>query len=979
MAGPLKLEVHMSMVDRVLAPMRSIDRQAKDSADSLRAMRETTSNLNKQLGDIRGYHRMTKEQKALQVTQTTLQDKLKASNAKLDEQRAAYTNISASAKVSRIAHDKLVQSYQDGKIESGAYIRQLELTRITMLRASQTQEKALAAMRRQKESIKGTEQELGKLKTRQNEAAASLRGYAGRLNEAGIGTDGLAAKLRQIGRQWKSGKTAIDQQREAVAKLADQQRKLSALRESHNKAMTRTAVMAGAGVAGVMTGRAVAAPVRTSLGAYGEQENAATQLRASMMQADGSVPQDFQKISDLATRLGDKLPGTTAEFQEMMTMLRRQGLSAQTILGGTGEAAALLGVQLRMPVTEAAEFAAKMQDATRTTEGDMLGLMDTIQRTFYLGVDSGNMLQGFTKLSPVMGIIKKEGLEASKMLAPLLVMMDQTGMAGESAGNAIRKVFQSGLDAKKLDKANEALKSMKAGFQVDFTDGKGNFAGIDKVFEQVQKIGTIKDDVKRTGIIKALFGDDAETLQVVDTFMSKGIAGYNEVAAKMQAQADLRKRVDMQLGTLSNVVEAAQGTWTNVLASISETVAPDAKSLVGWLGEMASAVGAWVKANPTLVAWLVKAAAAVAVLYVAIGGLMIALAGVLAPMLMVRFALASLGVQGGLLSLVLRGVAAAVRFVGGAIMGVVRLLLANPIIAIVAGIAAAAYLIYRNWGAIAGFFAGLWASIKAGAASAWQQLGGSFPAVLATIAAAIVNWSPVGLFYRAFAGVLSYFGIELPAAFTRFGANIIQGLVKGITNSVALVKNAVGAAADSTVGWFKEKLGIRSPSRVFMAAGVNVGEGAALGIDSTRGMISRAALGMVAATAVTLPAPAMAVPAPKVPQSIAAYAAPTVLPELLQRVAMIAPQDSPAIAAMPALAKPQTLAPISQAAPAAQARAPRAAQPAPAAAGDRIEIHVHAAPGMDARAIATAVRAELDRRDADKRARAAGSFYDLNN
>ena len=80
-----------------------------------------------------------------------------------------------------------------------------------------------------------------------------------------------------------------------------------------------------------------------------------------------------------------------------------------------------------------------MQDATQTAEGDMMGLMDTIQRAYYLGVDPTNMLQGFTKISAVMPFLGEKGLQASKMLAPLLVMMDQTGMAGESAGNAITR------------------------------------------------------------------------------------------------------------------------------------------------------------------------------------------------------------------------------------------------------------------------------------------------------------------------------------------------------------------------------------------------------------------------------------------------------------------------------------------------------------------------------------------------------------
>ena len=83
--------------------------------------------------------------------------------------------------------------------------------------------------------------------------------------------------------------------------------------------------------------------------------------------------------------------------------------------------------------------------------------------------------------------------------------------------------------------------------------------------------------------MKAMFGDDAETMQVLSILMDKGLAGYNEAAAKMTAQADLQKRVNDQLGTLSNLWEAAQGTFTNVLASVGETVAPQAKAITTWL------------------------------------------------------------------------------------------------------------------------------------------------------------------------------------------------------------------------------------------------------------------------------------------------------------------------------------------------------------------------------------------------------------
>lgn len=79
-----------------------------------------------------------------------------------------------------------------------------------------------------------------------------------------------------------------------------------------------------------------------------------------------------------------------------------------------------------MAPTDAAEFAAKLQDATQTTEKDMMSLMDVIQRGYYAGVDR-NMLQGFANISSAMDIIKQKGLDAAKTFSPLLVMADQRG------------------------------------------------------------------------------------------------------------------------------------------------------------------------------------------------------------------------------------------------------------------------------------------------------------------------------------------------------------------------------------------------------------------------------------------------------------------------------------------------------------------------------------------------------------------------
>ncbi len=110
-------------------------------------------------------------------------------------------------------------------------------------------------------------------------------------------------------------------------------------------------------------------------------------------------------------------------------------------------------------------------------------------------------------------------------------------------------------------------------------------------------------------------------------------------------------------------------------------------------------------------------------------------------------------------------------------------------------------------------------SLATGAANLWASIKTSFDQGLSGILQLIANFSPLGLFYQAFSGVMSYFGVELPGKFTEFGGMIINGLINGLTSGIGAVKDAIGSIGDASIGWFKEKLGIHSPSRVFAELG----------------------------------------------------------------------------------------------------------------------------------------------------------------
>ncbi|MHC5192741.1 phage tail tape measure protein [Pseudomonas frederiksbergensis] len=889
MANDLKLQVLLNAIDRASGPLKAINNGSIGAARALKDARDRLKELNAQQKDVSAW------------------------------------------RTQRAAAEQTEQALGDARDKVRALSQQFAATGVPT--------KAMA------KDFRTAVREAQKLKEQHQQQSEQLQTLRTKLYSAGISTKDLSSHERHLREQIGATNASISEQGKRLVALNAQQKRLAIERSKMEKTQSLAGNMAMNGAAGLGSGYAASRPIAKAIGAFAPNEDSATQLKVSMMDGTGKVAEDFQKITDLATKLGDRLPGTTADFQEMMTMLRRQGLSAQSILGGTGEAAAYLGVQLQMPVAEAAEFAAKMQDATRTSEKDMMALMDTIQRGFYSGVDPTNMLQGFSKISPVLDTIKKSGIDAANELAPLLVMMDQTSMEGGAAGNAFRKIFQAGLDKDGVKDVNKILEIEGKKIRFKFTDDKGNFAGLENLFAQVEKLKTLNDE-DRTATMKSLFGDDSETITTLNTMMNKGLAGYREIQQKLQNQADLRKRVNEQLGTLTNVMEAAEGSFTNAMAEFGAAVAPDLKELINTLGEIANKVGAWARENPQLAGGLVKVVALVAGVSIVFGGLALTLASLLGPFAVVRYGMAMFGVQSGgtlrimqkltptltglarnAFPMLAQGIRTVASTLGGVLLTALRTvsialwgLAANPVVlaiaAVVATLAGAAYLVYKNWDAVKLYFTNAWTEIKAG-------FSGGIGSILNTLA----NFSPVGLIYQAFASVLSYLGVDLPNRFTEFGNMIVNGLVNGLFAGMGQIKGAITSIGDSTIGWFKEKLGIHSPSRVFAELGGFTMAGLTQGLEGGQ----NGPLGAMA----------------------------DMSKQLTTAGAMALGTTS-----MPGLTV-DTRAPISNAGSSVYD------------SHDTYEIHIPAMPGMDPQAIARAVRAELARIESEKGARKRSKLSDL--
>lgn len=101
---------------------------------------------------------------------------------------------------------------------------------------------------------------------------------------------------------------------------------------------------------------------------------------------------------------------------------------------------------------------------------------------------------------------------------------------------------------------------------------------------------------------------------MVNALIDKGKDGYDQIQQKMNKQASLNKRVQAQLGTLSNLWEAMTGTATNGLAAIGGAFSGDAKNITQWLGELGEKFTKFADENPRVIRGVVGLAAGLAIL-----------------------------------------------------------------------------------------------------------------------------------------------------------------------------------------------------------------------------------------------------------------------------------------------------------------------------------------------------------------------------
>ncbi len=781
-----------------------------------------------------------------------------------------------------------------------------------------------------------------------------------RLNAAGLSTRDLAAHERDLRARIASTTECVEQQSAALRVLAERQRRSAAAGAALSKAQATQGKLASAGTTMGAIGAATGAPIVVAVRDFASFEDhmlgVARQVQGARDDA-GRLTPVYAAVRQQVRELGREIALSTNEIADMVTAGARMEVATDQLKDFT-RTAAMIATAFDAVPGEISEQMGKVAKNFKIPITEIEGLADAINYLDDNAISKGDEIIGvLNRISGVVSTVKMTSRDAAALASTLLTLGERPETAATAINAITQKLAAATKGSKKFQQAVDEIGLSSHEIQIGMaTDAS---ATIDKVLGAIRKL----PEQQRVGVMVELVGlEHSDTLaKLVDK--PEELKRQRQLANGPAASGSMRREADARNQTLSAQWVMAKNRAFELTTTLGETLKPALVDLMTTMGQAASRLAAFAAEHPQLVSIVLKSAAALSMLLLVGGALTVGLASLIGPFALVRYGLTMLSLNGSSVGAVIGRIGGALRLAGHAVLWIGRALMATPIGLAITGIAVAGYLLVRYWEPIKAFFAGVWDSVRS-----------AFAGGIGGVTALLLNWSPLGVMYQAFAGVLRWLGLDLPQRFTEFGANLLQGLANGISSRVAIVRDAIGSAANGAISWFKEKLGIRSPSRVFAAAGEEISNGAAAGVLRQQDGVRRAVMAMAAGAVIAIPA--VAVP----PVSLAGRDG---RPETKNDRPASLSAAAGAVIAMPAVAAP----PVSMAGRDRQPSEMKIDRRAPLSAaavggtqmvgGDTITLHFHLAPGMDERAIARAVSAELDRRSRSKLAAQRSTLGDI--
>lgn len=631
MSNNVRIEVLLNAVDRASRPLKAIQNASKSLA-----------------GDIRN-------------SQTTLRD-LNAQASRIDGFRKASAQLAVTG-----------QSLNKAKQEAAALAVQFKNT-----------ENPTKAQARAMEAAKKSAADL---QLKYNGLRQSVQRQRTELAQAGINTRTLSADERRLKTSISETTAQLNRQREALARVSQQQAKLSRVKERYQtgKSLAGSAAAAGAAGVGIATAGTMTGVKLLMPGYSFAQKNSELQ---AVLGVDKQSP-EMEALRKQARQLGDNTAASADDAAAAQVIVAKSGADKDGILAQTP---AILDMSLANKKTM--EENATLLIGTKSAFGladdkashiaDVISMaMNKTQATF----------EGLSDSLTYVGPVAKDAGVSLEETAAMLGALHDAKITGSMAGTGGRAVL-SRLQAP-TGKAYEAIKELG----VKTMDGKGNTRPILTILKEMQ--ASFKRNNLGTGqkaeYMKTIFGEEASSAASV--LMAAAASGKLDNLTRVIQESDGKtaELVKIMQDNLGGDFKEFQSAYEAVGTDLFFQQEDALRKLTQTTTRYVLKLDGWITRNKSLATTIGVVAGGALALIGVIGGI-----GLIAwPVVMgINAIIAAAGMLGTVFTIA-----------GGAIVTAVSAI-SLPVVAVAGAVVAGALLIRKYWEPISAFFSGVVEGLK---------------------------------------------------------------------------------------------------------------------------------------------------------------------------------------------------------------------------------------------------------------------------
>ncbi|EOY3594433.1 phage tail tape measure protein [Enterobacter hormaechei] len=632
MSNNVRIEVLLNAVDRASRPLKSIQTASKSLAGDIRTSQNSLRDLNAQASRIDGFRKASAQ---LAVTGQSLK--------KAKDEAAA-----------------LAVQFKNTENPTNAQVRAMEAAK----------------------------KSAADLQLKYNGLRQSVQRQRTELAQAGINTRTLSADERRLKSSISETTAQLNRQREALARVSQQQAKLSRVKERYQAGKSMAGSMAAAGAAG--TGIATAgtmAGVKLLMPGYSfAQKNSELQ---AVLGVDKQSP-EMEALRKQARQLGDNTAASADDAASAQIIIAKSGGDADAIQAAT-PVTLNMALSNRRSMEENAALLTGMKSAFQLSNDQIAHIGDVLSMTMNkTAADFDGLSDALTYAAPVA---KNAGVSIEQTAAMVGALHDAK-ITGSMAGTGSRAIL-SRLQAP-TGKAFEAIKELG----VKTSDAKGNTRPIFSILKEMQRsfeknnLGTSQ----RGEYMKTIFGEEASSAAAV--LMTAASTGKLDqlTAAFKASDGKTEELVKIMQDNLGGDFKEFQSAYEAVGTDLFDQQEGSLRKLTQTATRYVLKLDGWITRNKSLATTIGVVAGGALALIGVIGGI-----GLIAwPVVMgINAIIATAGLLGTVFTVT-----------GGAIVTAIGAI-SLPVVAVAGAVVAGALLIRKYWEPISAFFSGVVEGLKA--------------------------------------------------------------------------------------------------------------------------------------------------------------------------------------------------------------------------------------------------------------------------